>query len=83
VGNDRSDIANEVRIFCRAATDNEKTKQKIWNELVSGSSEYSVKEKRVMMEGFFLFDQMEVCEPFVEKFFEALETLHEKHSYRY
>jgi len=36
-----------------------------------------------MMEGFFLWDQIKLCEPFVEKFFEALETLHEKHTYRY
>lgn len=35
------------------------------------------------MSGFCSWDQLELCEPYFDKYFDALGTLSEKHAYRY
>jgi len=84
LGEDKSDIAKGVRLYCQAATNDAKTKEKTWNELINEKSQYSDKERRSMMAGFFSWDQREtVCLPYVDKFFETIGTMEGKHQYRY
>lgn len=45
IGEDKSDLAKNVRIQCETSIPDAAVKEKAWNEIVNPNSEYSDKEK--------------------------------------
>jgi hypothetical protein len=56
LGEDKSDIAKNVRLTCQASSSDPKVKEQIWTDLCDPASTYSVQERGSMMEGFWVAD---------------------------
>lgn len=69
---DKSDIATRTRMACMASIPDAQTKEQVWNELTDPKSQFSLYEKSAKMSGFYSFDQMDLCSPYFEKFYEVL-----------
>jgi hypothetical protein len=80
---DKSDIARRTRLTCETAFATLENKEKYWNILVDENTEYSIYDREAIISGFCSWDQLELCEPFAEKFYDALTTLSDKHAQRY
>lgn len=72
LGDDKSDLSKNTRIFCEAAQADPAVKEKIWKELINPNSTYSLYERRAMMGGFYSWDQIDICEPYFEKFYDEI-----------
>jgi len=77
---DKSDIARRTRLTCEAASATLENKEKYWKILIDENTEYSIYDREAMISGFCSWDQLELCEPFSEKFYDALTTLSDKHA---
>ena len=46
IGDDKSDVANMLRLTCEAATADPQVKEKVWNNLIDPNSTSSLYQKR-------------------------------------
>ena len=83
IGDDKSDLARNTRLTCQAATPTEDAKAEVWRELVDPQSKLSLYERRAQMAGFYSWAQVDVCQPYFDKFYEALPDLSAHHTYKY
>ena len=83
LGSDNSDLAKNAKHCCAASIATAENKEKVWNELLDPNSKYSAKERQAMMGGFYSFDQLELCRPYYNKFYECLQKLEQEHGYKY
>ena len=81
IGNFKSDTYNNIRLKCLASTPEEK--ENVWAELVSPTSKLSLYQRRALMNGFFSWDQVDICEPYFDKFYDALTDLSDNHNFKY
>ena len=58
-------------------------KSQVWSELVDPKSTFSVYQRRAKMQGFFQSNQLDICEPFFDKFYDSLATMHHEHQFTY
>jgi len=80
IGDDKSDLSKNLRITCEAAEADPAVKEKFWKELTDPNSTCSLYEKRAIMSGFYSWDQIDICEPYFDKFYEELGSLSQHHT---
>jgi len=83
LGDDKSDLANGVRLTCHAANPDPKVKAEVWKDLTDKDGTRSLYEKRSLMAGFYSLDHIDSCSMYFDKFFECLEQVHNDHTYKY
>ena len=79
---DTSDLAQKTKFTCEACLPDSATKEKIWSEILDPESTFSLYQKRAKMVGFFQINQIEICTPFFDKFFDSLENF-ESQSFKF
>lgn len=72
LGDDKSDVADHLRLTCEALGPDPKVKEKVWNELIDPNSKMSVYDKYAYMEGFYNFNQIDIIRPYFDKFYDVL-----------
>lgn len=83
LGDDKSDVAKKTRLGCEACFATKENKDKLWETFIDEKTELSIQDREAMISGFCSWDQLELCEPYFDKYYDALDTLSEKHAYRY
>ena len=72
---DNSDLAKNARHSCEASINTPENKERVWKELLDPNSKLSSKERQAMMGGFYSWDQLDLCRPYFDKFYECLTQL--------
>ena len=72
IGDDNSDLAKNAKHACSASIATAENKERVWNELLDPKSKFSAKESEAMMAGFYSWDQIDLCRPYFNKFYECL-----------
>lgn len=83
IGDDKSDLARNTRLTCAASIADADNKEKVWNGLLDPKSTLSSKERQAQMAGFYSRDQLDVCRPYFNKFYDILLQLESEHGYKY
>jgi len=83
IGDDKSDLAKNTRLTCAASIADAESKEKVWNGLLDPKSALSSKERQAQMAGFYSWDQLDLCRPYFNKFYEILLQLESEHGYKY
>lgn len=83
VGDDKSDLAKNLKLQCETSIPDAAVKEKAWNEIVNPNSTLSMKEREAMMSGFYARSQQELTRPYADKYYEALKDFNQHHNYRY
>lgn len=84
LGEDKSDVAKKARLGCEACFATKENKEKLWEIFTDDKTTLSIQDREAMMSGFCSWDQVELCDPYFDKYYEALETLaNGKHALRY
>jgi len=83
IGDDKSDIAKNVRIQCEASIPDPAVKEQVWKEITDPNSEISIKERQSKMMGFYARSQFDICKPYADKYYEELKDFDKKHSNKY
>lgn len=81
-GEDISDQGEQLRASCYASTPDPEVKAKVWDDITNPECKDSLYIKRSKMGGFYASDQMEIIEPYFDKFYDVLTELHEKYTYK-
>lgn len=82
LGKDQSPSAEACRAQCEASLPDQASKAKVWSEITDPGSPDSPIEKAAKMEGFYSEEQLDLCEPYFDKFFEALSLQRRMNSYK-
>ena len=53
LGNDVSDLAQNLKLTCMASLPDPATKEQVWLELIDTNSSFSLYQRRAKMQGFF------------------------------
>ena len=56
VAEDKSDVAQELKLACYAGMPDQKMKEKVWKEFTDPKSKLSMKERQAQMDSFYQFD---------------------------
>jgi aminopeptidase N len=83
INGDVSDLCKLANLTCIASLPDAKVKETVWQELIDPKSQLSLYERRAKMQGFFQQNQIEICSPYFEKFYDSLSSLHSAHTYKY
>ncbi len=76
VGDEKSDIVENVVATCMSLMPAEERKAKVWGQITDLNSQESLFVKTARMEGFYNFKQMEMIRPYFDEFFKALKPLY-------
>lgn len=69
--------------MCKAATPTKENKAEVWKILTEKDSSYSMYEREAMISGFYSYDQLDILEPYFDKFFDVIQDIHGNHAARY
>lgn len=83
LGDDKSDISQNLRFYCQATSADPKTKEQVWKDLVDPKTKLSFYERRAQMQGFYCQGQIDLLRPYFDKFYEVLPTFSEEHGMAY
>lgn len=76
LGDDKSDVAKNCRLTCGASIATAENKAKVWEQLVNEDCGLSMYEREALVGGFYSYDQLDILEPYFEKFFHVLPGIH-------
>ena len=82
-GDDQSNDAISLRLYCEATSSKPDVKAQLWKELISADSKKSLYERRALMSGFYVTSDMDNYRVYAEEFYKCLPTFHQKHTYKY
>jgi len=77
---DKSDLARHCRLTCFATEP--ANKEQVWKDLLDPKSDYSLYDRRALMEGFYAWDYMAECEPFFDRFFTEINNVSAQHTHK-
>lgn len=83
IGDDKSDLATNLRLTCRALHPSAENKAAVWKEFTDPASELSLYQRGALMSGFYSNKQIDVIRPYFTKFIEELPELYTKHSFKF
>lgn len=83
IGDDKSDIAVNARLTCRAYKATAENKEAVWKEITDPSSELSLYQKGALMGGFYSFKQLNIIRPYFSKFIEQLPSLYKQQTFKF
>jgi aminopeptidase N len=83
IGEDKSDLAENLRATCFSALPSAECKAQVWAEITNPNSTESLYMRRAKMGGFYSWDQMDLIEPYFDKFFEVLPEIAQKTTWKY
>lgn len=83
LGDDKSDIAEETRLGCRASLPDPKVKEEVWKEFTDPNSKRSLSEKEAEMHNFSPFEQNNLIQPYRERFYGNLPEMYKSNSYKW
>lgn len=66
LGDDKSDITENVRETCNAAIPDAANKQKVWESLIDPTSEDSIYKRGARMSGFYNWKQLDLVRPYFD-----------------
>ena len=78
LADDKSDLADRCRAACLASLPDAECKAKTWAEITDPNSKDSAYVRGAKMSGFQNRDQLDIIQPYFDKFFEVLPTLRAK-----
>lgn len=81
-GDDMTDKGERLRATCNAALPDAAVKAQIWADITNPASTDSLYVKSAKMGGFYNWEQLDLIEPYFEKFYEILPELHEKYTFK-
>ena len=82
LGEDKSDLTENCRASCLASLPDSEVKARIWQEITDPKSTDSTYLRNAKMAGFKSFEQLDLIEPYEDKFFDILYEQHEKTTFK-
>lgn len=83
LGDDKSDLAEHLRLGCEASLPDAESKEKAWAAITDWSSSDSLYNRAARMGGFYGgWDQQDLVRPYYDKFYELLPIIFEKQSFK-
>lgn len=82
LGEDKTDLAEQCRAACLAGLPDPEVKARVWQEVTDPNSTDSVYIRNAKMGGFYSGDQLDIIEPYFDKFFDILYEQHEKSTHK-
>lgn len=73
LGDDKSDIANNLRLTCKTLLPDAKSKEEAWAEISDHSNTLSSYERNAMMAGFFNRESAEILKPYYDQYVKKVE----------
>lgn len=83
LGTNSTDLAINMRHQCMASIADPQAKEQVWQELIDPKSKLSIYERRAKMVGFFCWQQIDLCRPYFDKFYECIADFEQNHIYKY
>jgi len=83
MNDDKSDIAENVRLTCMAYLPDTAGKAETWKALIDINSTESLKERAAKMAGFHSWNQLDITRPYFDKFFDELRNIQAGTPYKY
>ncbi|CDW89925.1 aminopeptidase n [Stylonychia lemnae] len=83
LGDDKSDIAVNVRETCNASLPDTENKRKVWDSLIDHTTQDSIYKRGARMSGFYNWKQLDIVQPYFDEFYEILPTIYEKTPFKY
>jgi len=80
LGEEKSDLALQTRATCMASLPDPDVKATIWAEITDPDSTESLYMRSAKINGFMSFEQLDLCEPYFDKFFDHVATMQAKTS---
>lgn len=81
-GDDKSDTADRIKAECIASLPDAAGKAKIWAEITDPNNKDSAYIRRAKMSGFYGNDQLDIIQPYFDKFYETLPVAFKTMQYR-
>lgn len=72
LGTDQSDLSENCRATCMTGLPDAEVKARVWEEITDPNNSDSRYLRGAKMAGFYSFDQVDIIEPYFEKFFDEL-----------
>ena len=82
LGDDKSDLAENCRATCLAGLPDPEVKARVWAEVTDPNNADSVYVRSAKMAGFYSYEQIDIIEPYFQKFFDILYEQHEKSTHK-
>ena len=82
LGEDKSDLVENCRAGCLAGLPDPEVKARVWQEVTDPNNTDSLYVRSAKMGGFYSFEQIDIVEPYFEKFFDILYEQHEKSTHK-
>jgi hypothetical protein len=83
MGDDKSDIAENVRLTCKAYLPNAAGKEETWKALIDINSTESLKERSAKMAGFHSWNQLDITRCYFDKFYDELRNIQAGTPFKY
>lgn len=74
IGDDKSDVATNLKLACKASIPDKESKEKVWNDITDHTNNFSSYERAAMMTNFFKRDAADILEPYFDKYIECVHT---------
>ena len=72
LGEDQSDLAENCRATCMTSLPDPAVKERVWQELIDPNNTDSLYIKNAKMAGFYSLNQIDIVQPYFDKFFDIL-----------
>lgn len=72
VGEDKSDIATNLKLACKTLIPEQGAKEAAWKEIIDYNNDLSSYERAAMMDSFFNRDAEAILAPYFDKYLEAV-----------
>lgn len=82
LGDDKSDLASNCRTSCLAGLPDPEVKARIWSEITDPNNSDSNYVRGAKMGSFYAADQLDIVEPYFDKFFDILPEMHEQMTHK-
>ena len=79
---DTSDLAENCRTACMAGLPDAEVKARVWAEITDPNNSDSAYVRSAKMSAFYSGDQMELCEPYFDKFYDVLVEFHNNFTHK-
>lgn len=80
---DKSDLAQQIKLACFAGMPDPKMKEQVWKEFTDPKSKLSLKDREAQMDNFYQFEQSDSLKPYLGRFYENLPGMYKANSYTY
>jgi len=75
IGDDKSDIAENTKLTCKASLPDAAIKEETWRALIDVNSTESLKERSAKMAGFHTWNQLDITRVYFDKFYDELRNI--------